>query len=110
MREFKSVFYNVWERRKREGADEEKSLLSRVEAAVAEARARLEANPDELVGDVTMLPAQENDTDATRVARTFGMGWEMMVAMLVTTGLASGGISVSPALTFSPRLSLRMMV
>jgi signal transduction histidine kinase len=31
------------------------------------------------------------------IARTFGMGWEMMVAMLVTTGLASGGISALSA-------------
>jgi hypothetical protein len=36
MREFKSVFYNVWERRQREGADKEESLLRRVKAAVAE--------------------------------------------------------------------------
>lgn len=37
MRELKSVFYNVWERRVREGTDEAKSLLERVEAALAEA-------------------------------------------------------------------------
>jgi len=36
MREFKSVFYNVWEARKREGADEGKSLLERVQAAMEE--------------------------------------------------------------------------
>ena len=36
MREVKSVFYNVWERRKREGADEGRSLLERVQAAVEE--------------------------------------------------------------------------
>jgi transposase InsO family protein len=36
MRPFKSVFYNVWERRKREGADEEKGLVERVEDAVEE--------------------------------------------------------------------------
>ena len=36
MRELKSVFYNVWERRDREDADEEKSLLERVEAALSE--------------------------------------------------------------------------
>jgi signal transduction histidine kinase/ActR/RegA family two-component response regulator len=31
------------------------------------------------------------------VAHTYGMGWEMMVAMLVTTGLASGGITALSA-------------
>ena len=36
MRELKSVFYNVWERRVREGADEGKTLLERVEAAMGE--------------------------------------------------------------------------
>jgi len=36
MRELKSVFYNVWERRIRNSTDEGKSLLERVEAAVAE--------------------------------------------------------------------------
>jgi transposase InsO family protein len=36
MRDFKSVFYNLWERRVREGADEGKELLKRVETAVQE--------------------------------------------------------------------------
>ena len=31
------------------------------------------------------------------VARTFGLGWEMLLTMLVTTGLASGGISALSA-------------
>ena len=54
MREFKSVFYNVWERRKREGADEEKSLLRRVEAAVAETvRLMNEWIPRPCLGGVT---------------------------------------------------------
>jgi transposase InsO family protein len=54
MREFKSVFYNVWERRKREGADEEKSLLSRVEAAMAETIQLLnEQIPRPCLGGVT---------------------------------------------------------
>lgn len=54
MREFKSVFYNVWERRKREGADEEKSLRERVEAAVAETVALLnESIPRPCLGGVT---------------------------------------------------------
>ena len=54
MREFKSVFYNVWERRKREGADEEKNLLLRVKAAVAETRHLLnETIPRPCLGGVT---------------------------------------------------------
>jgi len=36
MRELKSIFYNVWERRIRDSTDEGKSLLERVEAAVSE--------------------------------------------------------------------------
>jgi signal transduction histidine kinase/CheY-like chemotaxis protein len=31
------------------------------------------------------------------VARTYGLGWEMLLTMLVTTGLASGGISALSA-------------
>ena len=31
------------------------------------------------------------------VARTFGLGWEMLLTMLVTTGLATGGISALSA-------------
>lgn len=54
MREFKSVFYNVWERRKREGADEEKSLLLQVEAAVLETIALLnDVIPRPFLGGVT---------------------------------------------------------
>ena len=54
MRQFKSVFYNVWERRKREGVDEEKSLVRRVEAAVVEAVALLnESIPRPCLGGVT---------------------------------------------------------
>jgi transposase InsO family protein len=54
MRDFKSVFYNVWERMKREGADEGKSLLARVEAAVEETvRLLNEAIPRPSLGGVT---------------------------------------------------------
>jgi transposase InsO family protein len=54
MREFKSVFYNVWERRKREGADEEKSLLLQVQAAVTETTRLLnEGIPRPCLGGVT---------------------------------------------------------
>jgi transposase InsO family protein len=54
MREFKSVFYNVWERRKREAADEEKSVLDRVRAAVEETvRLMNEVIPRPFLGGVT---------------------------------------------------------
>jgi transposase InsO family protein len=36
MRELKSVFYNVWEQRARQGTDEEKPLVQRVEASFGE--------------------------------------------------------------------------
>ncbi len=36
VKEFKNVFYNVWAKREREGADKEKILLCRVEAVVQE--------------------------------------------------------------------------
>jgi len=35
-KEYKNVFYNVWERRQRNGTDKEKSLLERAELAAAE--------------------------------------------------------------------------
>jgi transposase InsO family protein len=54
MRQFKSVFYNVWERRKRDGTDEEKSLLERVRAVAAETVKLLnEAIPRPCLGGVT---------------------------------------------------------
>jgi transposase InsO family protein len=54
MREFKSVFYNVWERRKREGTDEEKSLVVQVRAAVTETMSLLnETIPRPCLGGVT---------------------------------------------------------
>ena len=54
MRDLKSIFYNVWERRKREGADEEKSLRVRVQAALAETVFLLnEAIPRPALGGVT---------------------------------------------------------
>ncbi len=42
------------------------------------------------------------------VARTYGLGWEMLLTMLVTTGLASGGISAlsADAKTIIPYLGL----
>ncbi len=59
MRDFKSVFYNVWERRRREGADEEKSLLDRVKAAVAETIALVnEVIPRPCLGGVTPADVQ----------------------------------------------------
>jgi transposase InsO family protein len=54
MREFKSVFYNVWERRQREGADEGKNLLERVRAAVQETvRLMNDGIPRPCLGGVT---------------------------------------------------------
>ena len=54
MREFKSVFYNVWERRCREGAGEEEKLLDRVRAAVRETVELLnESIPRPSLGGVT---------------------------------------------------------
>jgi transposase InsO family protein len=60
MREFKSVFYNVWERRKREGTDKQEDLLARVEAAVTETVALLnDAIPRPCLGGVTPADAHE---------------------------------------------------
>jgi transposase InsO family protein len=64
MREFKSVFYNVWERREREGADEGKSLLERVQAAVAETvRLLNEGIPRPSLGGVTPADVQFGRTE-----------------------------------------------
>jgi transposase InsO family protein len=54
MRELKSVFYNVWEKRVREGTDEGKDLLQRVEAALGETvRLMNEEIPRPSLGGVT---------------------------------------------------------
>jgi transposase InsO family protein len=54
MRELKSVFYNVWERRVREGTDEGKDLLERVQAALGETiRLMNEEIPRPSLGGVT---------------------------------------------------------
>jgi transposase InsO family protein len=54
MVDVKSVFYNVWERREREQADEGKSLLERVEAAAEETIVLLnEGIPRPSLGGVT---------------------------------------------------------
>jgi len=54
VKEFKNVFYNVWAKRESEGADKEKNLLSRVEAAVDEtARLLNEVIPKPSLNGVT---------------------------------------------------------
>jgi transposase InsO family protein len=54
MRDLKGVFYNVWERRKRENADEGKTVLERVRLALEETVLRLnEAIPRPSLGGVT---------------------------------------------------------
>ena len=67
MRELKSVFYNVWERRVREGADEGKSLLERVEAAVQETVTLMnEAIPRPSLGGVTPADVHNGRQQAKR--------------------------------------------
>lgn len=54
IKEFKNVFYNVWERRERQNADKEKSLLERVRAAAYETKQLLnEVVPRPSLGGVT---------------------------------------------------------
>lgn len=54
MRDLKSIFYNVWERRKRQGADKEKSRLERVRATLEETLRLLnESIPRPALGGVT---------------------------------------------------------
>jgi transposase InsO family protein len=54
MREFKSVFYNIWEGQVREGADEGKSLLGRVDAVLRKTiRLMNEEIPRPSLGGVT---------------------------------------------------------
>jgi hypothetical protein len=67
MRELKSVFYNVWERQVREGADEEKSLLERVEAAIEETvRLINEVIPRPSLGGVTPADVHNGRREAKR--------------------------------------------
>jgi transposase InsO family protein len=67
MRQLKSVFYNVWERRLREKADEEKILLARVEAAVEETVTLMnEAIPRPCLGGVTPADVHNGKKDVRR--------------------------------------------
>ena len=67
MRQLKSVFYNVWERRLREQADEEKTLLARVEAAVEETVTLMnEAIPRPCLGGVTPADVHKGKKDVRR--------------------------------------------
>jgi len=67
MRELKSVFYNVWEKRVRERADEEKSLLQRVEAALSETlRLMNDEIPRPALGGVTPADVHNGNREAKR--------------------------------------------
>jgi transposase InsO family protein len=67
MRELKSVFYNVWERRVREHADEEKSILERVEAALSETvRLMNDEIPRPSLGGVTPADVHTGNREAKR--------------------------------------------
>jgi len=67
MRDLKSVFYNVWEKRVRERADEEKSLLERVEAALSETvRLMNEEIPRPSLGGVTPADIHAGNRGAKR--------------------------------------------
>jgi len=67
MRDLKSVFYNVWEQRSREHADEEKSLLERVEAALSETvRLLNEEIPRPSLGGVTPADVHNGNREAKR--------------------------------------------
>lgn len=67
MRDLKSVFYNVWERRKRQGADEGKSRLERVRAALEETIFILnEQMPRPSLGGVTPLDVHSGRKEPKR--------------------------------------------
>jgi len=67
MRNLKSVFYNVWERRKRQAADEGKSRIERVRVALAETIALLnESIPRPALGGVTPLDVHNGRKQAKR--------------------------------------------
>ncbi len=67
MRDLKSVFYNVWEKRVRERADEGKSLLERVEAALSETvRLMNEEIPRPSLGGITPADVHTGNWEAKR--------------------------------------------
>ncbi|MFQ5507595.1 MAG: DDE-type integrase/transposase/recombinase [Planctomycetota bacterium] len=67
MRDLKGVFYNVWERRKREGADEGKTRLERVRAALEETISLLNGSiPRPSLGGVTPLDVQDGRKELKR--------------------------------------------
>lgn len=68
-KEFKNVFYNVWERRERQEADKGKSLLSRVKAAVKETTHLLnEVVPRPALGGVTPADVHHGKDQAKKTA------------------------------------------
>ncbi len=68
-KEFKNVFYNVWEYRERECTDKGKSLLKRVKAAVNETVYVLnKVVPRPSLGGVTPADVHHGEDQATKVA------------------------------------------
>lgn len=121
MREFKSVFYNVWERRRREGADKEESLLRQVEAAVEETVELLnEAIPRPCLGGVTpgdvhfgrkdaqqkQLREYREGEEARRDVAAWRRGyWQVLKSGLGLENMASGELLTK--LAFFSRKPLR---
>ena len=110
MREFKSVFYNVWERRQREGADKEKSLLRRVEAAVTETVALLnEVIPRPCLGGVTpgdvhdgrkgVKQKQLREYREAEEARRDVAPWQRSYSKILKSGLGLKDMSSTELLT-----------
>jgi transposase InsO family protein len=62
IKEFKNVFYNVWERRERQNADKEKSLMERVRGAAGETVGLLNyVVPRPSLGGVTPADVHSNE-------------------------------------------------
>ncbi len=121
MRESKSVLYNVWERRTRENADEEKPLLGRLQSAIDEAFALLnEKIPRPALGGVTPADVHNGRKEAkqneiteyrqTEEARRDVPPWKRNSWETLRSGLQADAMSDDELLTklaFSGRRPLR---
>ncbi len=110
MRELKSVFYNVWERRVREGADKGKGLLERVEAAVEETVTLMnEAIPRRSLGGVTPADVHHGRREAkreeirayreTELSRSGTLSWRRSYWEILKSGLKPGQMTNGELLT-----------
>ena len=120
MREFKNVFYNVWEREKREGANEGKSLIERVRSTVATTVSLLnEAIPRPSLGGVTPADVhygtkEAKQTQITQYQHPEGsrrdiLPWKRSYWEILSSGLQADRMTDAELLTKAAFLCRRLV-